>query len=177
MTEQELEHLRYPIGKFSMPKEITKALRDEWIVVLETFPDRLEQLVANITETKLETPYRPGGWTVRQVIHHVADSHHHSYARFKWALAENKPLIKAYEEKDWAELKDVKHAPIAISLLHIRALHGKLVHLLKCMSDTDFERSFMHPETGREVFLNENLGMYAWHCNHHYAHIESVVVK
>lgn len=177
MTEQELEQLRYPIGKLSLPKEITKALRDEWITVLETFPNRLEQLVAHITEEQLETPYRPGGWTVRQVIHHIADSHHHSYARFKWALTEDKPLIKAYEEKDWAELKDVKHAPIAMSLLHIRALHGKLVHLLKSMNDADFERSFMHPETGKEVFLKVNLAIYAWHCNHHYEHIESVVGK
>lgn len=175
MSEQELEKLRYPIGRLSIPAEITKTQRDAWIDILETFPDRLEQLVQTITETQLETPYRPDGWTVRQVIHHIADSHHHSYARFKWALTEDKPVIKTYEEKDWAELKDVKKAPISISLLHIRAVHTKLTNLLKSMDDVDFERSFMHPETGREVFLKMNLAIYAWHCQHHYAHIKSVV--
>ena len=132
-------------------------------------------MVANITEKELETPYRPDGWTVRQVIHHIADSHHHSYTRFKWALTEDKPLIKAYEEKDWAELNDVKHAPIALSLLHIRAIHAKLVNLLKSMNETDFKRSFIHPETGKERTLDVNLALYAWHSNHHFAHIELVI--
>jgi len=175
MTEHELEQLRYPIGRFMLPETITTSLREEWIGVLESFPERLETLVANITETQLETPYRPDGWTVRQVIHHLADSHHHSYARFKWALTENKPTIKAYEEKDWAELKDVKQAPIAMSLLHIKAVHAKLVHLLKSMDASDFKRSFIHPETGKEVFLEVNLAIYAWHCKHHYGHVELVV--
>ena len=175
MSEQEMEQLRYPIGRFSVPEPITPDLRNQWITVLENLPDRLEALVHNITEEQLETPYRPGGWTLRQVIHHLADSHHHSYTRFKWALAEAKPTIKAYEEKDWAELKDVKHAPIDSSLLHLKAIHAKLVNLLKVMNDSDFKRSFIHPETGREVFLDVNLGIYAWHCDHHYAHIASVV--
>lgn len=175
MSEEELEKLRYPIGRFSLPESITSELRNQWITVLKNLPERLENLVHGITEEQLETPYRPGGWTVRQVIHHLADSHHHSYTRFKWALAEDKPTIKAYDEKDWAELKDVKHAQIDSSLLHLKAIHIKLVNLLTIMSDSDFKRSFIHPETGREVFLDVNLGIYAWHSQHHYAHVESVI--
>ncbi len=169
--------LRYPIGQFSAPEIISEELKNEWIQILEDFPTRLENLVTNLSEEQLETPYRDGGWTVRQVVHHCSDSHHHSYIRFKWALTEDNPTIKAYEEKDWAELFDTKTAPIAMSLLHLKAVHAKLVYLLKGLSDKDLQRTFIHPESNDTVLLRNNIGIYAWHCNHHYAHIENLLIR
>ena len=119
MTEAQLEKLKYAIGNFELPSTITPAHIEEWIDVLESFPKRLTLLVHPLTDEQLETPYRTYGWTVRQLIHHIADSHHHSYARFKWALTENKPVIKAYYEDRWADLFDSKTAPIQLSLDHL----------------------------------------------------------
>ncbi|NIK92578.1 putative metal-dependent hydrolase [Mangrovimonas sp. CR14] len=177
MTEAQLEKLKYPIGNFELPSTITPGHIEEWIDVLETFPKRLTLLVHPLTDEQLETPYRPYGWTVRQLIHHIADSHHHSYARFKWALTENKPVIKAYYEDRWADLFDSKTAPIQLSLDHLTAVHGKLVYLLKGLSPEDFEKSFIHPETHSEIPLKVNLGMYSWHSLHHYAHIEHLIIR
>ena len=125
----------------------------------------------------METPYRPGGWTVRQVIHHVSDSHHHSYIRFKWALTEQTPVIKPYFEKKWAELFDTRTAPIELSLNHIKAVHAKLVFLLKGLSSSDLKRGFIHPENNRISTLEENIGRYAWHGNHHYSHIKNLLQR
>lgn len=176
MTTEDLQKLKYPIGQFNCPNTITSQNIEDWISILEHFPIRLENLVINLSETQLNTVYRPDGWTIRQVVHHLADSHHHSYARFKWALTEEKPTIKAYHEDRWAILFDYK-APIDMSLLHLKAVHSKLVYLLKGLSETDLHKSFIHPETQKEVFLNYNVGMYAWHSNHHYAHIEQVMKR
>ncbi|GGD02805.1 YfiT family bacillithiol transferase [Hyunsoonleella pacifica] len=175
MDTATLERLKYPIGQFECPEVITKQHVKEWIDVLETFPIRFEALVKHLNKEQLDTPYRPGGWTIRQTVHHVSDSHHHSYTRFKWALTEDKPLIKAYEEKNWAELFDSKTAPIQMSLEHLKAIHYKLVYLLRDLSEDDFKKSFLHPETNNEVFLDYNIGNYAWHSKHHYAHIEHVM--
>ncbi len=175
MTEQELNKLRYPIGKFDYPNHSSNADIERWISTLEDFPSRLEHLVKNLSEAQLNTPYRPNGWTIRQTIHHLSDSHHHSYTRFKWALTEDKPIIKAYFEDKWAELFDAKSAPIAMSLAHLKAIHFKLVYLLKGLTDDDFNTCFIHPETQKIVSLKHNLGLYAWHSNHHYAHIENVL--
>lgn len=169
--------LRYPIGQFSCPEVISNETKEEWIEVLEDFPGRLENLVINLSKEQLETPYREGGWTIRQVIHHCADSHHNSYIRFKWALSENTPTIKAYDEKSWAELFDSKTAPIELSLNHLKAVHAKLVYLLKGLSDTDLQRTFIHPENNDTILLRKNIGIYAWHCNHHYAHIENLLIR
>lgn len=177
MKDSELEHLRYPIGRFKLPKAISNDDIKEWISVLEQFPNRLEQLVSHLNDEQLDTPYRPDGWTVRQTVHHVSDSHHHSYARFKWALTEDEPLIKAYYEDRWAELIDTKKAPIAMSLQHLKAIHTKLVYLLKQMTSDDFDKAFTHPETNTLVFLKQNLAIYAWHSNHHYAHIENLMKR
>lgn len=176
MTDQELEQLRYPIGKLSFPETITENHISEWIDVLEQFPSRLEALVINLTDEQLETPYRPGGWTIKQTVHHVSDSHHHSYIRFKWALTEDTPLIKAYNQEDWAKLVDYD-APIMMSLQHLKVVHSKLVYVLKLMSAEDFEKGFIHPETNKLVKLKENVGVYAWHSEHHYAHIENVLKR
>ena len=169
--------LRYPIGEFRTPSMITEEIKQEWIQVLENFPSRLENLVKGLSEDKLDTPYREGGWTIRQVVHHCSDSHHHSYIRFKWALTENTPMIKAYDEKSWAELFDTKTAPISMSLLHLKAVHAKLVYLLKGLSDEDLQKSFIHPESKETVVLRKNIGIYAWHSNHHYAHIENLLIR
>ncbi|TMM53211.1 putative metal-dependent hydrolase [Maribacter algarum] len=172
-----MEKLRYPIGQFECPKEITRSHIDDWIAVLETLPERLEALVKNLSAEQLETPYRPEGWTIRQVVHHVADSHHNSYTRFKWALTEDKPLIKAYEEKEWSKLFDARTAPIQLSLNYITALHAKLVYLLKGLSEEDLKKYYLHPEGNTIVTVAENIGKYAWHSNHHYAHIEGAVQR
>ncbi|GGK17283.1 putative metal-dependent hydrolase [Yeosuana aromativorans] len=177
MTNSELELLKYPIGKFDCPQNINSGHIEGWISILEHFPNRLEQLVKDLNAEQLDTVYRPGGWTVRQVVHHVSDSHHHSYARFKWALTEDKPVIKAYYEDRWAELFDSRTAPIDMSILHLKAIHFKLVYLLKGLSDADLNKTFIHPETNKEVLLKQNIGIYAWHCNHHYTHIENLLKR
>ncbi len=177
MTDQELQKLRYPIGEFDCPKTITQDHIKNWIAVLETFPIRFEALVKHLTKEQLDTPYRPNGWTVRQLVHHLSDSHHHSYIRFKWALTENNPVIKAYNEKLWAELNDSKYSPIQMSLEHLKAVHYKLVYLLKSLSETNLNKHFIHPETNSDVLLKKNIGIYAWHSNHHYAHIENLLKR
>ncbi|WP_250434204.1 YfiT family bacillithiol transferase [Hanstruepera flava] len=177
LNSKQLEQLRYPIGHFKCPDVISKTQIENWITVLETFPERLTQLTAGLTDQQLDTPYRPEGWTIRQVVHHVADSHHHSYIRFKWALTEENPVIKYYYEALWAELFDSKTGPIDMSLLHLKAVHAKLVYLLKGLSDAELNRTFIHPEHNEEVVLKKNIGIYAWHCNHHYAHIENLIKR
>lgn len=172
-----MEHIKYPIGQVNIPKEITKDDISIWISDIESFPVKLENLVKTLTEDQLNTPYRDGGWTVRQTIHHCGDSHVNSYIRFKWTLTEDSPTIKAYYEDRWAELFDTKDAPITHSLLFIKALHAKWVYLLKGLSGTDLEKVFIHPENGNTVSLKENIGIYAWHCNHHYAHIENLLIR
>ena len=177
MEKETLEQLRYPIGKFNMPESITENDLKQWITVLENLPQRLSDLVTPLTEQQLETPYRPEGWTVRQLVHHISDSHHNSYIRFKWALTEDTPTIKAYDEKAWAELFDTRTAPIQMSLNHLSAIHAKLVYLLKGLSEEDLQRSFVHPDGNQETTLKENIGRYAWHSNHHYAHIENLIQR
>lgn len=169
--------LRYPIGQFEAPKHITEDIKNKWIQTLEDFPSRLENLVKDLTDEQLDTPYREGGWTVRQVVHHCSDSHHHSYIRFKWALTEDQPVIKAYSEGEWAKLFDTKTAPIQMSIDHLKAVHYKLVYLLRGLSDEDLKKCFVHPESGDTVVLRKNIGIYAWHSNHHYAHIENLLIR
>ena len=177
MENSELERLKYPIGKFKRPEQITEKHIADWIQTLEVLPSKLQNLVENLTEEQLETPYRPEGWTVRQTVHHISDSHHNSYLRFKWALTEDKPIIKAYDEKAWAELFDTKSGPIQLSLNHLSAVHAKLVYLLRGLSDDDLKRKFLHPEGHVETVLDENIGRYAWHSNHHFAHIENLLQR
>ncbi|MFL1012772.1 YfiT family bacillithiol transferase [Flavisericum labens] len=177
MTAKELETLRYPIGKFNCPDHISKEHIESWIAVLEHFPNRLKSLVSNLSEEQLNTSYRPQGWTVRQVIHHIGDSHHHCYSRLKWTLTEESPIIKTYYEDRWAELIDSKEAPIEIALDYIKALHGKMVYLLNMLEEEDLNKHFIHPETNSQFTLKYTIGNYAWHSNHHYVHIENLLKR
>lgn len=169
-----MEKLKYPIGQADIPAIITDQNIQDWIDILKKFPDKLIDLTQNLSEEQLNTPYRDGGWTIRQVVHHVADSHYNSYIRFKWTLTEDQPVIKAYFEGRWAELSDYD-APIELSLNAIKSLHAKLVYLLKGLSKEDLKRNFIHPETNTNVSLEKNIGVYAWHSEHHYAHIENLL--
>ncbi|MDC1374551.1 putative metal-dependent hydrolase [Polaribacter sp.] len=173
----DLENLRFPIGRASIPKEITQKDLARWIDTIEKFPQKLDQLTTSLNREQLDTPYRKNGWTVRQVVHHCYDSHHNSYTRFKWALTEDSPIIKAYFEAHWATLQDSKSAPISLSINGLIALHAKWVYLLKRLSRTDFEKYFIHPANNEKVTLKENTGIYAWHCRHHYAHIEKLLIR
>lgn len=177
MEDNSLEKLKYPIGTFVVPDEIGKGQLTDWIARLEALPAALEDLVRDLSDAQLNTPYRPGGWTVRQVLHHIADSHHNSYIRFKWALTEDRPLIKAYDEKAWASLFDSRTAPIALSLDHLKAVHAKLVYLLKGLDANQLERTFIHPESKAESSLAENVGRYAWHGSHHFTHIRNLLIR
>lgn len=177
MENAAFEKLKYPIGKYRNPKIITDSHISEWISTLAELPVKLADLVKNLTEDQLETPYRPNGWTVRQTVHHISDSHHNSYIRFKWALTEDYPLIKAYDEKAWAELFDSKTAPILLSLAHLSAVHAKMVYLLKGLSKNDLKRKFLHPDGNIETSLDENIGRYAWHSKHHFAHIKNLMKR
>ncbi|NAS32633.1 bacillithiol transferase BstA [Flavobacteriaceae bacterium R38] len=170
-----LDKLRYPIGKFKKPETITDDQLEAWIKILEELPGKYSQLVAGLTEEQLETQYRPGGWTIRQVVHHVADSHHNSYTRFKWGLTEDNPVIKVYQEDKWAALFDTKSAPIQPSLDYLKVLHYKLTFLLRGLSKEQLKRTFIHPVADEATSLLENVGRYAWHGSHHYAHIENAI--
>ena len=169
------EKLKYPIGKLTIPSTITNADIDKWISEIENFPLNLENLVKNLSNTQLDTSYRENGWTIRQVIHHCADSHTNSYIRFKWTLTEDKPVIKAYYEAKWAELFDSKSAPISLSINELKSLHAKWVYLLKGLTKQDLQKEFIHPEGNNNVSLAKNIAIYAWHCNHHYAHINNLI--
>ncbi|NVK52585.1 MAG: putative metal-dependent hydrolase [Flavobacteriaceae bacterium] len=172
-----LEQLKYPIGKVQLPTEITKENIQNWIQTIEYFPKKIEALVRNLSDEQLETPYRKGGWTIRQTVHHCGDSHVNSYIRFKWTLTENQPTIKPYFEERWAEIFDTKNAPIALAINFIYAVHAKWVYLLKGLTDDDLNKTFIHPESGDTVSLKKNIAIYAWHCNHHYAHIENLLKR
>jgi hypothetical protein len=171
-----LARLQYPIGKFECPRLIEIGMLQEWINSIAALPTEVENAIAGWDDTMLDTPYRPQGWTVRQLVHHLADSHHHSYVRFKWALTEENPVIKAYDEKAWAELFDARIAPVGLAIQHLHAVHGRWVYLLNGMSQKMLQRTFIHPETGEVQRLDENIGKYAWHGRHHLAQIQNFKV-
>jgi hypothetical protein len=165
---------RYPIGPFSVEGEITAERRAGWIAEIADAPAQLRAAVHGLTEEQLDTPYRTGGWTVRQVAHHVPDSHLNAYVRFKLALTEDSPTIKPYEESRWAELPDTKGTVVGVSLMMLEALHRRWVVLLKAMHEAQWARAFYHPEQGKLVRLDGALAMYAWHGKHHVAHITTL---
>jgi hypothetical protein len=166
--------LRYPIGPFRWPeKPLTTEQREGLIAQLAELPVLVRQAVAQLTETQLDQSYRPGGWTARQVVHHLADSHLNGYLRFRLALTEETPSIRTYDQQRWAELPDARSAPVGPSIALLEGLHARWVALLRNLAAEDFQRAFLHPERGR-ITLDQALALYAWHGRHHVAHLTLV---
>jgi hypothetical protein len=169
----ESNDLRYPIGKY-MPQPFSTHLKEEWLNDIKFLPQLLENAIVNLDEAQLLTPYREGGWTVQQVVHHVADSHINAYCRFKLGLTEDNPTIRPYEEKGWADLNDVANIPINISITLLYALHTRWYSAISDLPIKDWERPVFHPEAKKELTLWYLLGNYAWHGKHHAAHITAL---
>jgi len=168
-----MEDLRYPVGRFQRPTTLSETERRTAIDSIAATPANLRAAVRGLDDAQLDTPYRPDGWTVRQVVHHVPDSHANAYIRFKWALTEDTPTIKAYDEAAWAKLDDSRTTPIETSLTLLDALHDRWVRILNAMSDADFSRQLRHPENG-PMTLDQMLALYEWHGRHHVGHIASL---
>ncbi|MFT6971395.1 MAG: transposase [Roseivirga sp.] len=166
--------IRYPIGKFIAPEIITIEMVKEAITDIASTAERLRAAINGMSEEQLSTPYRPDGWTVRQVIHHMADSHMHAYIRFHWTLTEDSPKIKAYDEKSWAALPYQNEVSMKTSISLLSSLHERWVVLLKTLEETEFNKHYIHP-VGDKIYVLRNVALlYAWHGNHHIAHITSL---
>lgn len=175
--EEDIEHLKYPIGRFREQDHADANQVANWIQIIQQFPEKLSREVGTLTEQELSKQYRPNGWTIKQVVHHCADSHLNSFMRFKLALTEDTPTIKPYEESLWAALPDTLDLPVASSLKLLEGLHERWVHLLKSLSEEALERRFKHPEKMALVSLKTNTALYAWHCEHHLAHVRNAKVR
>lgn len=167
---------RYPIGPFKPKENYTREELESLITQIAALPEQVESATKGLSADQLDTPYRDGGWTVRQVIHHLADSHMNSYIRMKWTLTEDKPLIKAYDEKAWATTKETELDP-SLSLAFLKAFHAKWVEMMKLFSEDDLSKEFIHPESKRSVRIDRMIALYAWHGLHHLAHITSLKSK
>lgn len=161
---------RYPIGKFELPKDVTPELRRAAIEDIAATPGRVRAAVAGLSDAQLDTPYREGGWTVRQVVHHLVDSHMNAYIRWRLALTETQPTIKPYDESEWAKLEDAQNAPVEVSLKLLEALHERWVRLLRSVKTEEYARTLLHPDHGVKD-LDWLLFLYSWHGKHHTAHI------
>jgi len=168
---ENIEKLKFPIGRFAIPTFIDQPLIDAWIADIDAFPARLKALVYGLSAEQLNWRYRPGGWNIKQVVHHCADSHINSFVRFKLTLTEDRPTVKPYDEGKWAELVDATDDDISASLLLIEGLHARWAKLLRSLSLVDLERQFVHPEHAKDFSLKDIVAMYAWHSNHHLAHV------
>lgn len=169
-----MEDPRYPIGRFTFEGKVSPQSRERWIGEIAAAPGALRAAVTELTPAQLDTTYRDGGWTVRQVVHHLPDSHLNAYTRMKLALTEDEPVIKPYDEARWAELADVQATPIETSLTLLECLHRRWVLLLRSLGPKELSRRFRHPEHNRSIGLEEMLALYAWHGRHHVAHITSL---
>jgi hypothetical protein len=167
-----IENLKFPIGHFQKPTVITENEIKTWIETIEKFPLKLKSVTQKLPSKELNWHYRPEGWTIKQVVHHCADSHMNSFIRFKLALTEDIPTIKPYEEADWALLVDGNSDDLTASIQIIEGVHARWTLLVKSFTHLEFGKQFLHPASGKTVALDEALGLYAWHCNHHLAHIE-----
>lgn len=174
MENPSLHQLQYPIGKFDAQELITAEKKEAFLQTIEQTPEAVRQAVNGLNDDQLDSPYRPGGWTIRQVVHHLPDSHMNAYIRCKWAFTEDNPLIKAYYEDRWAETDEAAHSDIDISLSLLTALHARWTKFLRSLSDEQMEKSFQHPESGKTVSIRQMVGLYAWHGKHHVAHITSL---
>ncbi|MEO6069525.1 MAG: YfiT family bacillithiol transferase [Chitinophagaceae bacterium] len=167
------EDLRYPIGEY-VPKPYSEETKEEWLADIQFLPQAVESAIHNLDEYQLQTPYRDGGWTIHQVVHHIADSHMNAYIRFKVGYTELNPTIKTYNEKEWAEMADVKNLPVNISITLLYSLHLRWYQFLKSFTDEDWTKTVVHPEQKRNMTLWFLLGLYSWHGRHHVAHINSL---
>jgi hypothetical protein len=165
------EELKYPIGKFEIPAAYSPQLVKNYISEISILPEKIRREVIHLTADQLDTAYRPGGWTIRQVVNHLSDSHMNALIRFKLALTEETPVIKPYHEQYWAELADSKTIDIHAALMILDGVHSRWSVLMNSLKEKEWDRSFVHPEKGREIRLKESAGSYAWHGNHHLAHI------
>ena len=173
----ELDQQRYPVGRAPRTTDaLDRAARSALIGVLERTPAALRGLVAGLSDSQIDTPYRDGGWTIRQVVHHLPDSHMNAYVRMKLAVTESSPAIKAYDEAAWAELPEARSAPVEISLDLLEALHRRWLAFLTALPEAHFRRTFMHPDLGL-LTVDQALEMYAWHCRHHTAHVELGIAR
>lgn len=168
-----IDQLRYPVGKFSPKDSYSREERETFIRTIENLPVELDALLKNFSPEQWETPYREGGWTARQVVHHIADSHMNGYIRLKWTLTEETPVIKAYDEKLWAETAEVSADP-AVSLDLIRSLHAKWVLLFRNIPEQELQKSFVHPETRKHYSIERLLALYGWHSTHHLGHLKII---
>ncbi|WP_040278680.1 YfiT family bacillithiol transferase [Psychroserpens damuponensis] len=175
MTTQDLYKLRFPIGEFKKPNCISSETIHIWISDIEHFPSEIEKITKNLSTNSLNWQYRPEGWNIKQVVHHCADSHMNSIIRFKLALTEDDPIIKPYFEDRWAHLIDGNDDNIDHSLNLLKGLHAKLGQLLKHISKEELSREFIHPEHGKRFRIDETIGIYAWHSNHHLAHVKQAI--
>lgn len=169
------EKLKFPIGKFIKPETISENQLKIWISEIETFPEILELLTKKLSIADLHLKYRPNGWNIKQVVHHCADSHMNNLMRFKLALTEENPTIKPYQEQLWAELEDGFDNDISTSIAILEGVHKRWIRVLKSLNSEQFDRTFFHPESKQKVSLNEATGLYAWHGNHHLAHIKQAL--
>ena len=169
-----LEQLKYPIGNFEKPESITRDMQQNFISTISSFPSQLQQKLKGLSKDQLDTVYRPGGWTIRQVVNHCADSHMNGFVRLKLTLTEDNPVIKPYLEAHWAELEDSKNFPIEPALKILEGIHERWSSLLRSLSDDQWQRTFIHPEQNDKISLAESTCVYAWHCNHHLGHVEIV---
>ena len=172
--ENNIEQLQYPIGRYKKPESYTPAQMEEWIRVLEILPSWMDAFIENLDNEQLQTPYREGGWTIQQVVHHVADSHMNAYIRLKLALTENNPTVKPYDEKAWADTADTRLVPVNISTTMLHALHRRMVAVLKNMKADEWDRTYYHPEHKRDFPIWEIVALYAWHSRHHMEHIKQL---
>jgi len=171
------ENLRFPIGKHIIQDSYSDHSRQKWKNIIHDLPTKLINITKDLTNEQLHYTYRPEGWNIQQVVHHLADSHMNSFIRFKLSLTEDSPTIKPYNEAAWADMPDYENVPIEFSLSILNGVHHRWSYVLNNMSEADFEKSFHHPENGSNMSLNEATSMYAWHCNHHFKHIENALER
>lgn len=174
MSEEDFQRLQYPVGKFEAPDSVSTEQLEQWIVEVGELPYQVRKAVAGMRQKDLDSTYRPDGWTGRQVINHLADSHINAFVRFKWALTENVPMIKPYDEVAWAELKDSNQMSVEVSIRLLDALHQRWVYLLRHLKKKHWQKAFDHPDYEKPATLDYALGMYAWHGRHHVGHLKII---
>lgn len=170
----DIEILRYPIGRYKKPETYTTQQINNWIEDIAQLPKKMRKATEDLSDEQLDTPYRPEGWTIRQVVHHCSDSHLNAMARIKWALTEDTPIIKPYHEEKWAELADTKQMPIEAALTMLEGIHARWVYLLRSLNADELKRAYFHSGENREFTIAEVAALYAWHSNHHLAHITTL---